>query len=173
MAVTFDKAFERLIGHEGGFSRDRNDAGNWTGGIVGKGELKGTKYGIAANTYGHLDIENITLQQAKDIYKRDWWDKCGAHALHSAIVFQVWDFGINAGLKRAVIALQRAAGVHDDGILGPKTLQAVSQFEPQIIIFKFNSERLSYYTSLGKWSLYGKGWTNRVATNLMYAALDI
>lgn len=49
--MTFDKAFNRLIGHEAGYSNDRRDPGNWTGGKVGIGTLKGTKFGIAANTY--------------------------------------------------------------------------------------------------------------------------
>ena len=57
--MNFEKAFERLIGHEGGYSTDRNDPGNWTGGKVGSGTFKGTKYGIAANTYPNLDIKNL------------------------------------------------------------------------------------------------------------------
>ena len=43
--LTFDEAFKRLIGHEGRFTNDRNDRGNWTTGIIGKGQLKVTKYG--------------------------------------------------------------------------------------------------------------------------------
>lgn len=39
--MTFDKAFNRLIGHEAGYSNDRRDPGNWTGGKVGIGTLKG------------------------------------------------------------------------------------------------------------------------------------
>ena len=49
-SITFDEAFKRLIGHEGGYSTDRRDPGNWTGGRVGVGTLKGTKFGLAANT---------------------------------------------------------------------------------------------------------------------------
>ena len=41
-SITFDEAFRRLIGHEGGYSTDRRDPGNWTGGKVGVGILKGT-----------------------------------------------------------------------------------------------------------------------------------
>jgi hypothetical protein len=44
----FDRAFEETIGLEGGFSRNPDDNGNWTGGRRGLGELKGTKYGISA-----------------------------------------------------------------------------------------------------------------------------
>ena len=35
--MNFEIAFQRLIGHEGGYSNDRNDPGNWTGGKEGVG----------------------------------------------------------------------------------------------------------------------------------------
>lgn len=41
---------------------DRNDKGNWTGGRVGVGQLKGTKYGISAAAYLHLGIKSLTLE---------------------------------------------------------------------------------------------------------------
>lgn len=170
--MNFEKAFERLIGHEGGYSTDRNDPGNWTGGKVGKGVLKGTKYGIAANTYPNLDIKNLTLEQAKAIYKKDWWDKLGADQLHPAIVYQLWDFAVNAGKSRAIKELQQAVGVPDDGIIGPKTITAVKSKDVNDVLLLLASERLSFYTSLKTWSTYGKGWTNRVAENLKYAAQD-
>lgn len=171
-SITFDEAFRRLIGHEGGYSTDKRDAGNWTGGKVGVGTLKGTKFGLAANTYPSLDIKNITLAQAKEIYKKDWWDKLGGHGLHSAITFQLWDFAINAGKKRAIIELQQVAGVTADGIIGPKTIEAVNALDLNDVLLSLTAERLKFYTSLGTWSTYGKGWTNRVADNLKYAAQD-
>lgn len=171
--MNFEKAFARLIGHEGGYSNDRNDPGNWTGGKVGKGVLKGTKYGIAANTYPNLDIKNLTLEQAKAIYKKDWWDKLGAEQLHPAIVYQLWDFAVNAGKSRAVKELQQVAGVIDDGILGAKTIAAVKALPVTDVLILLTAERLRFYTSLTTWGTYGKGWTNRVADNLKYAVPDM
>jgi lysozyme family protein len=170
--MNFEIAFQRLIGQEGGYSNDRNDPGNWTGGKVGVGLLKGTKFGLAANTYPKLDIKNITIVEAKEIYKRDWWDKLGADQLHPAIVYQLWDFAINAGKSRAVKELQQVAGVPDDGIIGPKTISAVKVMEVNDVLLKLAAERLKFYTSLSTWDRYGKGWTNRVAENLIYAAQD-
>ncbi|MGR3976434.1 secretion activator protein [Acinetobacter sp. 1207_04] len=172
MSLTFDQAFERLIGHEGKFTNDRQDRGNWTTGVIGKGELKGTKYGISAMTYPDLDIKNLTLVQAKQIYKRDWWDKINADQINPAIVFQVWDFAINAGMGTAKRKLQLAVGVLDDGIIGNLTIQAINKAELNDILLKFNAERLKYYTSLSTWPRYGKGWTLRVAGQLNYAAVD-
>ncbi|MGB5886358.1 MAG: glycosyl hydrolase 108 family protein [Acinetobacter venetianus] len=170
--MNFEKAFERLIGHEAGYSIDKRDPGNWTGGKVGIGILKGTKFGIAANTYPNLDIKNLTLEQAKAIYKKDWWDKLGADSLHSSIVFQLWDFAGNAGKPRAIKELQQVAGVSADGIIGPKTIAAVKAMDVNDVLLKLTAERLKFYTSLSTWSTYGKGWTNRVAENLIYAAAD-
>lgn len=172
MSLTFDQAFERLIGHEGKFTNDRQDRGNWTTGVIGKGELKGTKYGISAMTYPDLDIKNLTLVQAKQIYKRDWWDKINADQINPALVFQVWDFAINAGMGTAKRKLQLAVGVLDDGIIGNLTIQAINKADLNDILLKFNAERLKYYTSLSTWPRYGKGWTLRVAGQLNYAAVD-
>lgn len=170
--MTFDDAFERLISHEGGLSLDPRDPGNWTGGRVNVGELHGTKYGIAANTYPDLDIANLTLERAKAIYYRDWWQKIGADEIDGAIVFQMWDFAINAGMSTAKRALQRAARVADDGQIGPRTIAAVKAMTVTDVISRFNAQRLRFYTSLSTWPTYGKGWTNRVAQNLDYAAED-
>ena len=170
--LTFDQAFERLIGHEGSFTNDKKDRGNWTTGIIGKGQLKGTKYGISAMTYPQLDIKNLTLGQAKQIYKRDWWDALSANSLDTAIVFQVWDFAINAGMATAKRKLQSAVGVADDGIIGNITLKAINSADLNDVLMKFNAERLTYYTKLSTWPTYGKGWTNRVAGQLRYAAID-
>jgi lysozyme family protein len=46
MKLTFEQAFDRLIGHEGEFTDDPKDRGNWTTGIIGKGICKGTKLGF-------------------------------------------------------------------------------------------------------------------------------
>jgi lysozyme family protein len=170
--MNFDQAFERLIGHEGEFTDARNDPGNWTGGRIRVGELKGTKYGIAANTYPDLDIKNLTLDDARRIYFRDWWLKIGADEIDGAIVFQMWDFAVNAGMSTAKRALQRAAGVADDGQIGPRTIAAVKSMTVPDVILRFNAQRLRYYTSLSNWPAAGKSWANRVAGNLDYAAID-
>jgi lysozyme family protein len=168
--MNFDQAFERLIGHEGSYSDDAKDPGNWTGGRVNVGELKGTKYGIAANT--DIEIKALSLEDAKKIYYRDWWLKAGADQLDGAIVFQLWDFAVNAGMSTAMRALQRAARVADDGNIGPLTLRAVRGMSTTDVLMRFAAQRLRFYTSLSTWPTYGKGWTNRVAGQLDYAAED-
>jgi lysozyme family protein len=172
--ITFDEAFERLIGHEGGFTKNPKDRGNWTGGRVGLGLLKGTKFGIAASSYPDLDIENLTLPAAKSIYYRDWWLKCGADQIDTAVVYQMWQFAVNAGMGNGKRCLQRAVRVLDDGDIGPKTIAAVRALDINDVLFRFFAQTIRHYTGCSPelYDAFGKGWMNRVAANLEFAAED-
>lgn len=170
--MNFDKAFELVIGHEGGFTDYRADPGNWTGGKVGVGKLKGTKYGIASNSYPDLDIKNITLDQAKAIYKRDYWDKVKGDQLPQRLAFHVFDMAVNSGIRQGIKLLQKTAKVAEDGSIGPLTMAAVNKMNVDSAILIYNANRLQFYTSLSTFDKFGKGWTNRVANNLRLAGVN-
>ena len=168
--ITFDEAFDRLISHEGGYSDDPRDSGNWTGGAQGVGQLKGTKFGIAACSYGYLDIKNLSLEDAKSIYRRDFWDVCGA--AHPAVKFQLFDASVNHGRGNAIRFLQRAVKVAADGDWGVKSQAALESMEANDVLLRFLAYRLKFWASLQKFDIYGRGWTNRGADNLLFAAED-
>ena len=157
-SINFDVAFDRLLGHEGGYSNDPNDSG---------GE---TNWGVSKRSYPTVDIKNLTKDGAKSIYYSDFWAPLGD--AHSAVKFQVFDFAVNGGLSTGLRKLQSAIGVADDGHWGPFSRSALAAMEVNDVLLRFNSERLRFYTSLSKWPNYGKGWTNRVAANLMFASED-
>ena len=168
--ITFDEAFDRLISHEGGYSDDPRDSGNWTGGAQGVGQLKGTKFGIAACSYGYLDIKNLSLEEAKAIYRRDFWEVCGV--AHPAIKVQLFDASVNHGRGNAIRFLQRAVKVADDGDWGVKSQAALESMEANDVLLRFLAYRLKFWASLQKFDIYGRGWTNRGADNLLFAAED-
>lgn len=168
----FDVVFDRVVGHEGGFQADPRDRGNWTGGEVNKGKLVGTKFGLAAMTYPDVDIKNLTVSQAKDIYFRDWWTRLGMGGWSKALAYQMFDAAVNHGSGRANQFLQRAVGVKDDGVIGPVTAKAVAAMDNNDILLRFLAERLEYFTNVKTWESYSKGWARRVAQNLRYAAED-
>lgn len=168
----FPEFIERVLGHEGGFTNHRKDRGNWTSGVVGVGALKGTKWGISAMAYPHLNIAALTREQAIAIYHRDFWSAVKGDQLPPMLAFQALDVAINHGADRARRLLQRAAGVLDDGIIGPITLAALRRADPNDLTLLFLAERLEFYTSISTWPTFGKGWTRRVAANLRYAAAD-
>lgn len=169
--MNFDKAFETVIGHEGGFTLNRADAGNWTGGKIGVGKLLGTKYGIAANTYPNEDIKNLNLDRAKQLYKRDFWDKAKCDQLPNGLRFHVFDVSVNSGVSRGIKTLQQALDVGVDGIIGNQTINAALKARQDELLTKFYYHRITFYTSLASFNTFGKGWMNRVANNLKIGLL--
>ena len=168
----FESAFHRVFTNEGGFQKDPADRGNWTTGKIGEGELKGTKYGLAAMTYPTLDIEGLTLEQAKAIYERDWWDKLEMTKFRSAMQYQMFDAAINHGMRNATRILQYAVGVKADGLIGPKTREAACSKDLNDLLMCFLAERLVFMTDIRTWDRYGKGWARRIAHNLKLASTD-
>lgn len=172
MDAIFVKSFDRVIGHEGRFQKIQGDRGNWTGGQVRVGVLKGTKFGISAMTYPDLDIENLTVEQAKEIYYRDWWVKLGMDKWKPALSYQMFDAAINHGMHNAAKMLQRAVATPDDGVIGPATRRAVDTMTLDDVLMCFLGERLDFMTYVGTWDTFGKGWARRIALNLKIAAED-
>lgn len=169
---SFETTFNRTIGHEGKFQANPKDRGNWTSGKEGVGELKGTKWGLAAMTYPHLDIASITLEQAKEIYFNDWWLKLKMGCWPNVMKYQMFDAAFSHGTGRANQFLQFAARVKDDGVIGPKTTTAVNMTDPNDLVLRFLAKRLRYFTEVKTWAEFSKGWSLRVAQCLEYAAED-
>ncbi len=172
MDGNFIKAFNRTMDSEGLFQNDPRDRGNWTSGVVGKGELKGTKYGISAMSYPDLDIANMSLTEAMDIYYQDWWVSLGIHRFRPSVQFQLFDAAINHGLYNAVRMAQWAVKVKADGIIGPITFKAIQETEENDLLMNFLAERLVFMTDVSTWDRFGKGWARRIAHNLKHASED-
>ena len=163
MSDRFDLSFERVVGHEGGLSLDPNDRGNWTSGKIGVGSLNGTKYGISAMAYPHLDIRNLTLQDAKDIYRRDYWNKCRCDDLPVAVDYLVFDAAVNHGNSRSAKFLQTAVGASADGIIGEKTVAKVNAKSDIVgVCSEFCVTRGLFYTEIETFQRYKLGWFRRL-----------
>lgn len=157
-ALTFEEAFERLMGHEGGYVNDPRDPG---------GE---TKWGISKRSYPSVDIKSLTRQGAAEIYRRDFWGALGAAP--AAVKFQAFDFAVNSGISTAIRKLQAAIGVADDGYWGPVSAARLATMSETDVLMRYAAQRLRYVAALSTFATYGRGWVNRVAANLDYAAED-
>jgi lysozyme family protein len=155
--MTFDEAFEILIGHEGGYVNHPGDPG---------GE---TRFGISKRAYPALDIKALTLDHATALYRRDYWIPAGCDRAPEPLRFDLLDMAVNSGVKAAIMTLQGALGVTRDGLIGPATLSALSQSDPAAVQARFNGIRLQMMTELATWPTFGRGWARRIAANLMRA----
>lgn len=157
---SFNRAIDRILAHEGGYSNDRLDPG---------GE---TKYGISKRAYPNEDIKALTRDKAKAIYRRDYWDAIKGDQLHPALAFQVMDAAVNHGGSWASKTLQRAAQVTVDGKIGPKTIAAANA-NPRRTIDLFNDYREGFYRKLPTFGRFGRGWLARLEQNRKFAIEDL
>lgn len=157
--MNFDQAFERLIGHEGGYSNHPDDPGGET--------MFGVTAMVArANGYAGA-MRELPLATAKAIYRSSYWDSVRADELPDVVRFDVFDASVNSGPGQAVRFLQRATGATDDGRLGPLTMRAVKAMDPQLLDKRLNGYRLRFMCELKTWPSFGRGWAARIATNLI------
>lgn len=153
--MNFDEAFERLRGHEGGLVDHPHDPGGLT------------KFGISQRAYPMEDIRALTIERAKVLYLRDYWGPAGCDAVPSGIRFDLFDMAVNSGVFASVKTLQKACGTFVDGVLGPKTLQAIQSMPAARLQARFNGARLQFLANLPEWPAFGRGWSRRIAANLL------
>lgn len=163
-AENFEAVMEEILRHEGGLSMVRSDPGNWTGGKVGKGQLRGTKYGIAAHANPSINIEALTKPAAREIYRRKYWRMIAGDNLRAGIDLVTMDPAVNSGVSRGVRWLQQAVGVTADGQMGPKTIAAANSANVPDAIRRACAARMGFLRGLGIWSKFGRGWSARVAS---------
>jgi len=165
MDERFERFFRDILRHEGGYVNHPNDPG---------GE---TNYGISKRQYPHLDIKNLTREQAKVIYYYDYWVKYRCDKL-AKISFQVatkyCDFLINAGERNAKAVLLRALedlgyrvadtrDMNEDILLAVK--DAVDRGRKDELINAFIRHQEGYYRGLAERNsrnlVFLRGWLNR------------
>lgn len=160
----FNTAIERVLGHEGGYVNHPSDPGGETNWGV-------TKRTAAANGYKG-DMRKMTRDQAKEIYRKAFWQRYGCDDMPFAVAYQYFDACVNHGHGNAARFLQRALGVADDGVIGPITRDAIQAADVSALVRKFNGERMAFYAKLKAFDTFGRGWLNRVALNMRYAVTD-
>ncbi|BEL71434.1 TPA: glycoside hydrolase family 108 protein [Serratia marcescens] len=164
----FNHAIAFVLGKEGGYVNDPTDKG---------GE---TKYGISDKRDGIADgmtdvdgdnkpdtrIKDLTLEQASQIYFRDYWYPSYCTDWPDGISLLVFDSAVQHGAKKAISLLQDAVGVTADGIVGPKTTVAVTSADPEWLLTRYLLRRARYYAEIIKGNpsqvKYLNGWFNRL-----------
>lgn len=153
---SFAVAMTEVLDWEGHYTDDPDDPG---------GE---TKWGISARQYPHLVIKELKVEQAVEIYRRDYWEKYGLGLIEDGLIAKkVFSVGVTMGMHKAVRFLQRAcnelgANLYHDGYIGPQTAEWINTYRHHLALmalFKFYCA--GYYRDLGK-KKYIAGWLSRL-----------
>lgn len=150
--MTVREIIKKTIGVEGGYVNDPVDPG---------GE---TKYGISKRTYPTVDIKNLALEQAAEIYERDFWNRMKLSTFSSQrIAWKVFDIEVNTG--RGDELLQTALGLKADGLVGDKTIAAANSADVERLMDKLIELQAKRYVQIvAKDAVklrFLTGWMNR------------
>lgn len=159
--IFFNDIVAEVINMEGGFVDHPYDKGGQT------------KYGISQRSYPNIDIKNLTQDQAKNIYFKDFWDKYHCMLVPEKFRHLYFDMLVNHGPRNATLILQRAlaGSAHSkykylaiDGHFGTVTKEALaSSF--RLTLLDLVSERLLFYARLIRrkpnQKVFFSGWVSR------------
>jgi len=159
-----DEGLGHILDVEAGYQAQEEDKGNYL-----DGKLIGTNRGVTpaaykayfGNTPTVEDMQNLTKEQALELYKNDYvnepgFDQIGDPNLQTALV----DYGVNSGTTRAIRALQGIVGANPDGHLGPETLELINNYEGDLR-GELMDQRREFLKKIDN-PTYEKGWLNRV-----------
>ena len=141
MKENFDAALKLVLVHEGGYVDNPHDPG----GATNLGVTIGTLSAHRGHKVTKMDVRNLSVAEAGEIYRKKYWTLIGGDALPSGLDYCVFDAAVNSGPTRALSWL-RASG-------NGSPLQRIG------IICDL---RLAFLKSLPTWPTFGKGWTARV-----------
>jgi lysozyme family protein len=157
-ASSYETALAFVLQYEGGYVNHPKDRGGPTNlGITQKtlSRFRGEPVTIA-------DVKALTVAEAARIYRQNYWDEIQGDDLPAGIDLALFDFAVNAGPGRAIKLFQAVLNVTQDGLIGPRTLQAAKKGKASFIISALCSVRIDYKRRLSSWATFGRGWARRV-----------
>ena len=166
----FEKALKFVFEHECEFKKGHygdmdyvvsENVDNDPGGL--------TKWGIDKRSHPELDIENLTEEQAIEIYRKEYWEKYHCDQLDWPLNKVHFDNCVNMGAGQAVKLLQRVCGAHDDGAWGPNTRAAVIAAckvrSADVVAKQVIEKKRDFYEKLAEakpaLAKFKQGWLNR------------
>lgn len=155
----FEKAFEKTLKLEGGYSNNPLDSGGETMWGITEATARGMGY--------QGEMRKLPLALAKKFYKTGYWDSILLDRVTSQVLAEnLFDCAVNCGTGTSVRFLQRALNVlndrekkwndiEKDGIMGQKTLGAAqsalnSAGGETALVKLFNGLRVAYYVEIAE-----------------------
>lgn len=165
-----------ILSYEGGFVNDPLDRGGATN--MGVTIATWRSVGYDKDGDGDIDVDDLRLLTRDDVINRvlrpHYWDRwqanlIGSQSIANTLVDWVWASGAN-GIKIP----QRILGVKQDGIVGPKTLQALNARDPRRLFEQIQAERRAFVENIVRRTPSQKrflnGWLRRI-NNIRFGSL--
>jgi lysozyme family protein len=160
MSGRFLYIYNIVIEYEGGYVNHPNDPGGET--------YKGISRRAHPNWEGWKLIDQkktVPENLVQKFYYENYWQRLKSEEMPYPIGEYLFDFGVNAGITRSIMTVQRALNVKVDGVLGPVTMKAIQQQDPQKLMYELLRERIRYYTTItlqrATFQVFFLGWIRR------------
>ena len=148
--MSWEQAIDFVLDYEGRVYENHPDD---TGGP--------TKFGISQKAYPNLDIASLTEAQAKEIYRRDYWDRIKGDLLPTPIAAALLDCAVNQGVPTAIKLFQSMMDLVVDGDFGPKTIRA-AQTTTNWDVHMFQLHRARQYMKTNGVKIWADNWGYRL-----------
>src|SRR5690606_19888236 len=102
-----------------------------------------------------------TRERAVEIYYNDFWLPVNGNNLPLSLAYQLFDYAVNSGIRKAIKGYQTAVGTTADGIWGPNSQKAADKVSETDTLMLLLAERLDFMTRLNNWSDASRGWSRR------------
>lgn len=143
------------------YSDDKHDPGGQTGeGIIQKEyDPKRRQWGLPTRW-----VYLMSKDEERTIYYTDYWLSF-CPALPAGLDLEFFDQNVNEGSHRAIVLLQLALKIPDDGLFGPQTMAAVKEYVTDknvpALIDRYMLARESFYRGLPTFRYFGSDWIGR------------
>jgi lysozyme family protein len=107
-----------------------------------------SRWGISHRSYPLVDIRNLTEDQAKQIYLRDFWKY--EDVIEQRVATKLLDSAVNLGEHAATFLLQEIVlqVVKPDGLIGPVTLDCVNRVDPNALLTAYRAKLEQHYRNI-------------------------
>lgn len=173
----FESAVSIVLDLEGGLGFNKFDKGGITKYGISLNFLKGLNISEADFNHDGIidgkDIVELTLDQAKALYLKYFWQRSGICNIHNqAIATIIFDMAVNSGAGVAVRVLQTVlnnlsnANLLVDGKLGEKTAFACNHYlDTKKLYLAIQGKRQEFYITISgvnNQAIFLGGWFNRL-----------
>lgn len=157
-AANFNTIMDHVFREEGGWADHPRDPG----GATNMGITHITLAEYRGKPVTKNDVRNLTRAEAREIYRKRYWNVIKGDDLPSGIDLVMMDGSVNSGVGRGPKWVQSALGVVQDGKVGPATISAANRANAAVVINAACEARMRFLRGLKTWPTFGKGWAARV-----------